>query len=57
MSIFLFILGLIIGFSGKLGADEYHKYLQHQEQTKKEMEDVLIKFKALELNKTISQKG
>lgn len=57
MSIFLFILGLIIGFGCKLGADEYHKYLQNQEQTKKEMEDVLIKFKALELNKTINQKG
>jgi len=51
MSIFLFILGLILGFLLKLGFDEYHYYLDNQKKVTENMEDILTRFKAIELLK------
>lgn len=51
MSIFLFILGIVIGFGFKLGFDEYYKFKKEQEKTASQMEDVLARFKALEMLK------
>jgi len=49
MSIFLFILGLVLGFGLKLAFDEYHYFRKHQQESVSRMEDVLAKFKAMEI--------
>jgi len=51
MSILSIFVGIIIGLGVKFGLDEYHYFKQEQEKTKNEMEEVLTKFKAIELNK------
>lgn len=51
MSIFTFILGFIIGFFIKLGMDFYHEFRNQQEKTAIQMEDVLTRFKAMEIVK------
>lgn len=51
MSIFTFVLGLIIGFFIKLGMDFYHQFRNEQEKTAIKMEEVLTKFKAMEMIK------
>lgn len=51
MSIFTFVLGLIIGFFIKLGMDFYHQFKNEQEKTAIKMEEVLTKFKAMEMIK------
>lgn len=51
MSIFTFILGFIIGFFIKLGMDFYHEFKKEQEKTAIQMEDVLTRFKAMEMVK------
>lgn len=53
MAIFLFILGLLIGFGTKLAADYYVEWSNNQKKTADKMEDLLIKFKAIELNKKL----
>lgn len=53
MIIFLFILGIIIGFAGKASFDEYHYYRNNQEKATLKMEDILTQFRAIELNKKI----
>jgi len=51
MSIFLFVLGLIIGFGVKLAFDQYVLFMERQKKTQEEMEDVLVRFKAIEMIK------
>jgi len=51
MGIFLFVLGLIIGFGAKLGIDQYQYFIERQKKTQDEMEEVLTRFKAIELIK------
>lgn len=51
MSIFTFILGLIIGFGIKLGFDRYHLFRTEEEKRAREMEELLVRWKAVELNK------
>lgn len=51
MSIFTFILGFIIGFFIKLAMDFYHEFKKEQEKTAIQMEEVLTKFKAMEMVK------
>lgn len=51
MSIFLFVLGLAIGFGVKLAFDQYLYFIKKQEKTQEEMEDILVKFKAIEIIK------
>lgn len=55
MSIFLFILGLILGFSAKFGIDQYHFYINNQEKTALKMEEILINFKAIEKAKELEK--
>lgn len=47
----MFILGLILGFLLKLGFDEYHYYLENQKKVTENMENILTKFRAIELLK------
>jgi len=49
MAIFTFCLGLLIGFLLKLGFDEYHYFRDNQAKSTSKMEDVLAKFKAMEI--------
>ena len=51
MSIFTFILGFIIGLFTKLAFDFYHEFKKEQEKTAIQMEDVLTRFKAMEMVK------
>lgn len=51
MSIFTFVLGFIIGLFTKLGLDFYHEFRNEQEKTASQMEDVLTRFKAMEMVK------
>ena len=56
MSILMLLLGIILGFVLKLGMDEYHKFKNEQEKTKEKMEEVLTRWKAMEiLNQKIIQ--
>jgi len=48
MSIFMLILGLLIGFAGKFGADKYHEFKIQEQKTISKMEDILTDFKAIE---------
>lgn len=56
MSIFLFVLGLVLGFGLKIGFDQYHYFRLNQEATTKELNNILVNFKALEKNKDVSLK-
>jgi len=51
--IFLFCLGIIGGFGAKLGLDQYHQFRQNEERRAKELDDMLVKVKAMELNKNL----
>lgn len=51
MTVFTFILGLIIGFFIKLAFDFYHEFKNEQQKTAEKMEDVLTRFKAMEIVK------
>jgi len=51
MTIIWFLVGFAIGIGAKFGLDEYSNYKQQQEKTFLDMNDILVKFKAMELNK------
>jgi len=51
MNIIFFALGCLCGFGLKLGFDEYHKWQNQQKKTYLDMEDILVKFKAIEMLK------
>lgn len=51
MTIIWFLVGLAFGFGAKFGLDEYAEYREHQKKTFLDMSDILVKFKAMELNK------
>lgn len=53
MTIFLFIVGLILGWFLKFGFDKYHDFKTIEETRASRMEDLLVKFKAIELNKKV----
>lgn len=48
MSIFLFVLGIVIGFFVKLAFDQYHLWQNQQKKTYTDMEQILINWKAIE---------
>lgn len=54
MYIFTFVIGFALGFSLKLGADFYVKWVKENEQLTARMEDILAVIKATEMldNKT-----
>lgn len=47
----MLIIGFLLGFFAKVGFDEYHKFKTEQEKTASQMEDVLARFKAIEMLK------
>lgn len=51
MNIIWFIIGVFAGFGIKLGFDYYHEFLKEERNRADRMEDVLVRFKAIELNK------
>lgn len=55
----MLIIGFLLGFFAKLGFDEYHKFKNEQEKTASKMEDVLTRFKAIEMlqNTSYTQKN
>ncbi len=55
MSIFLFILGLVIGFGAKLGIDMYGEWQSQQKKTYLDMEKILVEWKAIEKMKEFNQ--
>lgn len=57
MNIFLFILGLILGFGIKLGADYYYEWKTEQKKTYMDMTDILINFRAIEKLKELDKKN
>jgi len=57
MLIFLFCLGIICGFGGKLAADYYRKQQNQQEKTYLDMEKILTEWKAIELLRNTDASG
>lgn len=51
MSIFWFIIGLIIGFGFKFAADEYHHYQQNQENNIAKADALYVKLQAMAIAK------
>lgn len=50
MSIFLFVLGLIVGFGAKFAFDEYHYFKNQQVATIDKMESQLVRLEAIRLH-------
>lgn len=53
MAIFTFILGAIIGFGVKEGFDRYHLFRTEEEKRAREIEELLVRWKAVEITKKI----
>jgi len=51
MNIFFLILGIVIGFGLKFGADQYFIFIKREKEQLDRMEDILAQWKAIELNK------
>lgn len=51
MAIFTFILGLIIGIGFMIGVERYRLFKNEEAKRAAEMDEILTRFKAIELNK------
>jgi len=55
MTIFFFLIGLVVGFLCKLGVDEYVNWQEIQKKTYLDMENILINFRAIEKIKELDK--
>lgn len=51
MTIFILLIGMLLGWLLKFTFDFYHNFKTTEEKRASEMEDILTQFKAIELNK------
>lgn len=53
MNLIYIIIGFSLGMMAKYGMDKYHDFKTIEEKRSSQMEDILTKFKAIEINKNL----
>lgn len=54
MNLLYILIGFALEMAAKYGMDKYHEFRTIEEKRSSQMEDILTKFKAIEINKKLS---